>query len=224
MRVGRTKKRDGKKTAELDWQKLRSRLSSLAAAAQETMQPSPEQSRTLLKDRAQALAQAGAAANQSGDALEVLVLRLGEERYAVELRYLHQVVSHPRYTPVPGSSPMLLGVMNFHGEILPVFDLRTALGRPGNASGGLLPASSSSQVIVLGERRADLGFLCDRVEEIARLNRGMLQDVPDTLTSAGRDLLRGVADSGLGILDGARLLTDRRFVENGSTARPEQLE
>lgn len=48
-------------------------------------------------------------------------------RYAVELRWVREVVSLGFVTSVPTAPPALAGVCNLHGSILPVLDLGALL-------------------------------------------------------------------------------------------------
>ena len=53
----------------------------------------------------------------------VIVFTVGTARYAVELRWVREVVSLGFVTGVPTAPPALGGVCNLHGTILPVLDI-----------------------------------------------------------------------------------------------------
>src|SRR5262245_32508272 len=108
-RIPKSRKGRGERPRQIDWQNLRERLSRIGEAAEGTLRLSQEKSQALLKERARALAQSAEEPEHTGEVLDVLLLQLGEERYAVEMRYLRQVVSHPECTSVPGGSRLLLG-------------------------------------------------------------------------------------------------------------------
>ena len=68
--------------------------------------------------------------------LPVLICRLGSERYAIELKELAEVVPFRDCTPVPGGSPVFLGVINLRAVLRPVVDLHRVLaGKAGGESG-----------------------------------------------------------------------------------------
>src|SRR6188474_958346 len=54
----------------------------------------------------------------------------GAARYAVELRWVREVVSLGFITNVPTAPPAVSGVCNLHGTILPVLDVSGLLGEP----------------------------------------------------------------------------------------------
>lgn len=119
-------------------------------------------------------------------------LRLGAETYAVPVEHVIEVAELGVLTPVPGARPALLGVRNLRGDILPVFDLGSALGvGDSRVAGGVLVTESD------GVRA---GFAIDAVIDV-----GMLPPVSEDTHSP---LLSGavLADSGLvGVVDVPRL-------------------
>ena len=60
--------------------------------------------------------------------VKALVLPLGEERYALTLTSVQQVLSSPRVTHLPVADEALLGLINVRGEIVPLFDLAMLAG------------------------------------------------------------------------------------------------
>src|SRR5580700_5807067 len=80
------------------------------------------------RKRAARLAQRAVAAEAGQNSLPVIVLGVGEERYGIDLADMAEVLPPVRATPVPGAGAILAGVVNVHGEIRPVIDLRRFLG------------------------------------------------------------------------------------------------
>ncbi|HEY6175200.1 MAG TPA: chemotaxis protein CheW, partial [Kofleriaceae bacterium] len=107
--------------------------------------------------------------------------------------------------PVPGAPPILLGVMNLHGEVLPVFDPRRLLGLAAEAAG------DGGPVIVLGRTGAEFGLLVDAADQVLRLTTDQLHTAPESLAPERRELLQGVTQDGVIVLDGPKLLTDARL-------------
>ncbi|HJV64198.1 MAG TPA: chemotaxis protein CheW [Geomonas sp.] len=57
----------------------------------------------------------------------LFVLRLDQQRYALQLAAVSRVVRMVEITPLPRARKALLGLVNVQGEILPVVDLRSCL-------------------------------------------------------------------------------------------------
>src|SRR5262249_369908 len=60
--------------------------------------------------------------------LDVLLIELAGELYALRSASGREVVRYRDYTPVPGAPPVLPGILNQRGTILPVVDLALLLG------------------------------------------------------------------------------------------------
>jgi chemotaxis signal transduction protein len=57
-------------------------------------------------------------------------LQVGSETYAMSIENVLEVAELGVLTPVPGAASCVLGVRNFNGQVLPVFDLAQVLGTP----------------------------------------------------------------------------------------------
>ena len=123
----------------------------------------------------------------------VIVFAIGAVRYALELRWVREVVSLGFVTNVPSAPPALGGVCNLHGTILPVIDLGALLGGPLGP-----PARQGDGALVLETDGVVCALRVDQVDHVASLYEtgGAVFD------GAGRSLT---------LLDPARLV--RRAVE-----------
>lgn len=101
---------------------------------------------------------AASAIAESGD-VHMIVVRVGEEKLALELKDVSEIVRIPRLAHMPLAPPSLLGLANLRGTVLPVVSLRRLLGFPD------VHADDATRVVVI-ERRAPFGFVVDRVETL----------------------------------------------------------
>jgi purine-binding chemotaxis protein CheW len=103
----------------------------------------------------------------------VVVFTLGAARYAIELRWVREVVSLGFVTHVPSAPRTLGGVCNLHGDVLPVLDVSTLLDGPP----GLPPRQGDGALVIEAE-----GLVCalrvDQVDHVASLHaaRGEVTD------------------------------------------------
>ncbi len=61
---------------------------------------------------------------------KILVFSLDEPRYALYLTVVERVVRVVEITPLPKAPEIVLGVINFHGEIVTVIDMRRRFNLP----------------------------------------------------------------------------------------------
>jgi purine-binding chemotaxis protein CheW len=159
----------------------------------------------ILDERARRLAAASADVTiaTGAEVLEVATFILSGERYAIETRYIREIVPLADFTPVPRSPSFLFGVVNLRGEVLAVFDLRPLLGL------GQGSISDLFRVIVLGRERAEFGVLADAVHEVTTFPTAALFDLPGT--DDRQRYVRGVTTEALVVLDGQLVLNDTQF-------------
>jgi purine-binding chemotaxis protein CheW len=134
--------------------------------------------------------------------LEVLVFNLSGELYAIESRYVAQVLPLARYTPLPGTPAYVLGIVNVRGHIVSVLDLRVLFDLP---SGGL---SDKNFLAVLQSPEMEFGLLIDRVLGVTRIRYDSVQAELANLSGIREAYLLGVTAEQWTVLDGARLLGD----------------
>ncbi len=132
----------------------------------------------------------------------VLGFQCGGERFAIECRYVLETGSRA-LTRVPGAPPHLLGLANLRGEILPVFDLLRALGRPGVDAAG-------EQLIVLGARGAEVGILAQALDGVTQLDERALRPPPNP-AALPQAVVLGVTSDAVTLLDGKVLLDGPAF-------------
>jgi purine-binding chemotaxis protein CheW len=185
----------------------RERLARARAATAAAQRPPDDRIRALMDARARALARPPAPA-EPADTLAVVTFALADERYALETRYVREIVRLRDFTPVPGAPPFVRGVANLRGEVLCLVDLRRLVDLPSTDLNG------RSRMVVLGTGRADFGVLVDETFEIARLRPDDILPPSGAVAGAGREYVAGVTREALIVLDGAALLRDPRLYVN----------
>jgi chemotaxis signal transduction protein len=118
------------------------------------------------------------------EALEAIVVRLGQGRFAADLASVAEVGRVPDITRIPGVPSWLAGVANWRGRILPILDLRALLGAQ------VAGATRSSRLLVLTERSVLVGVLVDTVEGTMTLDAAVAP-VPAGLPAEAAGLLSG---------------------------------
>lgn len=109
----------------------------------------------------------------------VIVFSIGNSRYAVELRWVREVVSLGFVTEVPTAPAAFGGVCNLHGAILPVLDVAVLLSHPPGP-----PARQGDGALVIESEGIVCALRVDQVDHVASLLEvdGVVRD------SAGRSL------------------------------------
>lgn len=144
--------------ATFDWQAIRERLQASEESLQQALSESPERIKTVFHQRAMQLAKSHAGSEPVSRGIPSLVFRLAQERYAIALKDLAEVLPFQGCTQVPGTPPQFLGVINLRGELRPVINLARVL------SGG---ESTDSGAILILHRQA--GLKVDDIEDLREI-------------------------------------------------------
>jgi purine-binding chemotaxis protein CheW len=91
-------------------------------------------------------------------------MTVGDDRYAIELLRVQEVVRPTPLIAVRGAPPSLLGVMNLRGQVVPVHDLGRWLRR-----GQVLHPDERARIVVLEYRDELLGLLVNAVTDVVTL-------------------------------------------------------
>lgn len=94
-----------------------------------------------------------------------LLLPVGDDRFAVDLVVVEEVVEPSAVTRLPGAPAVALGVLNVRGRVVPVLDLGRLLG--------LTPVGGVVAVAVVGTSRGPCGLACDDVPASAVLEEDL---------------------------------------------------
>lgn len=108
---------------------------------------------------------------------------VGGVRYAVEIARVREIINPGAVVPLPQAPPVVLGVADHRGEVLPVIDLRRRFGLEPAA-----PTRRTKWIIVsIGARAA--GLVVDAVTEVFGGAAEQAREVPEL----------GVGDAARGI-------------------------
>ncbi len=102
----------------------------------------------------------------------VTSFKIGGEYFGFETTKIRHILEMTKPTKVPLSKDYILGVINNHGNMIPVVDFRAMLGLPADDT---LPETSIVVVSVDGTNESYIGFKVDEVDEVFDYTEQQLQ-------------------------------------------------
>jgi purine-binding chemotaxis protein CheW len=138
--------------------------------------------------------------------LELLEFHLAQERYALESRWVREVLIFKELTPLPGCPAFVLGIVNVRGRILPVLDIKRFFDLPEKGLTDL------HRIILVSGNDLELGLLADSIVGVRSVPMADLQSTLPTLTGVRSDYLKGVTADRLVVLDLGRILADPKII------------
>jgi purine-binding chemotaxis protein CheW len=112
-------------------------------------------------------------------------------RLALDASDVLQVLRMASVAPVPGAPPHVRGVLNLHGVLVPVVDVRARLGAPPS------PPDPSAQLVLARTGGRLVALEVDRVVDVVEVDRSRFE--PPSRWGAGAALASGA----LALPDGA---------------------
>jgi len=102
--------------------------------------------------------------------LQIIVFTLDEQRYALYLAAVRKTVRMVEITPLPQAPEMVLGVINFHGVVVPVLNIRRRF-RLSERTAGL-----GDQLIIARTANRLVALVVDAVSDVIFLSPEQLVD------------------------------------------------
>ena len=123
--------------------------------------------------------------------LQYIVIRLGEEQYGIDIRYIDNIVRMQSITRVPKVPVYLKGVINLRGEVIPVVSLRLKMGLPADEY------TKNTRIIILkSESSGNLGIIVDEVREVVTLGEESIEKMAHENKDTRTSFINGIGKNG----------------------------
>ena len=188
-----------------DWEDVKRQMKQLAEALDPARQDTVAQERQILDQRARELAVPLEAEADEADSIEVLKFRMGGELYALETTFILELTRVAILTKVPDCPAFMLGITNLRGDVLAIFDLCSLFQVTGSPR-------DNPWMLVLGVDQVEFGIVIDEAVDVCSINTGDIFSMPVSVCGVQHDLLRGVTENAMLVMDGAALLADERLM------------
>lgn len=143
----------------------------------------------------------------SDTTVQYIVVRLGEEQYGIDIRYIDNIVRMQKITRVPKVAPYLKGVINLRGEVIPIMSLRLKMFLPEDE------ITKVTRIIILKlEQYGSVGIIVDEVKEVVTLDAEHIEKIAYDSKDDRSNFLSGIGkyEGGLiSLLDFNLVMQDR---------------
>lgn len=118
--------------------------------------------------------------------LQLVTFDVAGEEFAVDILAVREINRMMSLTRVPNSPAEVEGVINLRGKIIPVIDLRRRFGMERTQH------SQDSRIVVVEVMERVVGFIVDRVHEVLRIEKSIVEPAPEMVCSIDSDFIAGV--------------------------------
>lgn len=140
--------------------------------------------------------------------MNIIIFNLLDKEYGVDIRQVRRVIRMRQIVPVPSAAEFVEGIINLHGNVVPVVSLcrKLCLNKDKN--------NAASRIIVAQINNCLIGMLVDNVADVLKVEEGNISSPGEILKDA--QYLAGVAKIGqrlILIVDIEKLLTSEEKID-----------
>ncbi len=118
---------------------------------------------------------------------QLVVFRLDNESYGIEIFRVNEIIRLREITPIPRTGHHIRGLVNLRGKTIPVVDLHARFGLI------TIEDSDSTRIIVVESEHGNVGIVVDEVKEVITLTPEQVEQTPALVANVGTEFVRGVA-------------------------------
>ena len=136
--------------------------------------------------------------------LQLVTFSIGEEEFGVDILKVQEIIRTMEITKVPRAQDFIEGVINLHGKVIPIVDLRRRFGFSSKAH------DKNTRIIVIEINNMIVGFVVDSVSEVLRIPAATVEPPPPVVAGVESEYISGVGklqDRLLILLDLDKLLS-----------------
>ena len=112
------------------------------------------------------------------------------ELYAVQVEKVLEVLEKQEFTKVPNAPPVIMGILNFRGSAVPLYETRIKFNLPERT-----PDTGFVIVVIdlaVGNDTYHVGAIVDKVQDVIALNDDEIKPVPPMSKEFNAEFLRGI--------------------------------
>ena len=103
---------------------------------------------------------------------QYIVIRIGEEQYGIDIKYIDNIVRMQQITRVPQVPAHFKGVINLRDEVIPVMSIRVKMGLAPDVE------SKDTRIIIIKmDQHEPIGMMVDMVKEVVNLSSAEVERV-----------------------------------------------
>lgn len=125
---------------------------------------------------------------------QFLAFTLGKESFAIDIRFIKEIIQYGSLTEVPLMPPFIRGVINLRGSVVPVIDLSVRFDK------GTTDITRHTCIVILevqnGEEIVVLGAVVDHVNEVLELAASDIEAAPAFGSDLRSEFINGVGKVG----------------------------
>lgn len=138
------------------------------------------------------------------DLSKYIIFQLNKQSYGVNVQQVMSIEKMSNITEVPKSSHLVKGIINLHGEVTPIIDLKERLQL------GKTTYTEHTRLLIVSIHDVKLGLIVDEATDVVDIDSSLVEKAPTILRGVDESFLQGVAK----LEDQLMILLDLDYVLN----------
>lgn len=120
--------------------------------------------------------------------IQLVVFRLGEEEYGIEIGFAQEIIRIPdQITKMPDIPSYIEGLIDLRGKVIPIIDLKKRFGFEQTER------SVDNRLLILDLEKMLLGIIVDDVSEVIKIENETIEKLSVEISSLGSSSIQGIA-------------------------------
>lgn len=124
--------------------------------------------------------------------MQFIAYELGNEKYALKISDVYEIIRLQQITPIHNSKPFLEGVINLRGRVIPIVNLHKRFGLAN------YNVTKATRIIVVKSRDEIVGIVVDKVNQVIKFSD--IQPPPDMVAGIDGEYFDGLGITSEGVV------------------------
>ncbi len=122
---------------------------------------------------------------------KILSFLIGDNRYAIEIEFVREIVRMPKLTPVPSSSEDVEGVFELRDEVVPAINIAKKLGVEFEVE--VKESEEDERKVIIYDREGIVaGLIVEKIDEVVAPLKRDIVSPPETLDEESKKLIKSI--------------------------------
>ena len=122
---------------------------------------------------------------------QFVTFQISDEEYGIDIMLVQEIIRYKKPTKVFNNNPVIKGVINFRGKVIPIIDMHRKFNLPAGKYDGF------TVIIIIEVEKKTMGMIVDRVSDIMGFHSEDIQLVDKEFASDIKtEHLKGMGKSG----------------------------
>lgn len=118
---------------------------------------------------------------------KVIVLKLKEQRYGIDIQHVLSIEKLEHITPIPRTPSFIKGIIELHNQVIPIIDLKERLDL------GQTVKTEETRILIVSMNNVPVGLIVDAATDVLDIDLAVIDETPAIVGEVSTTYIQGVA-------------------------------